>query len=221
MSSQKMILIKNILTRISFFVLAVVLFACSKTPSNPTTTVTATSVSGAYDPMLPDFKNASGANLWLRPTVEMLPENKRGPLLNYLDGARGIADLGVQKFKNNEIEGLYQMLSPMLKNQGNIDQFHATIDAMKNATGDITNLEYRNQAVEYGAATLEGKFDLNRAAFHTYYMATTTKFKANQLFLDISVYRQDDQSGIIAIQYNTYGFAPSWLQSPDAKISPP
>jgi hypothetical protein len=198
------------------------LSACNKASSTQATTVSATAMPGTAVTMHQITVLPSKTGYWLRPTIEMLADNKKELLITYLDEAMGITELGVQKFRSNDIEGLYNICSPILKDQVDINQFRQSINGLVNASGEIKSLEYRNQAFVYEADTLEGEINLTYATSHTYYAVTTTKYKGEGLFLDIGVYQKDGQFGITAIKYNSYGNeVPSWLQYPNAIVAPP
>ncbi len=204
-----------------FLALTFTLSSCKKAPPAQTTTPIASATIDVYDPMLPDYTN-SGAKYWLRPTIELLPESKKAPILLYFDEAYPIADLGAQKLKSNDLEGLYTMLSPALKARMPIEQYQASINGLISQSGTIVSLEYRNQVMEYGADTLKGDIDFTQAAFHTFYAVTTTKYKGKGLFLDISVYDINGQLGIFSIQFTGYpNNVPNWLEYPNATVAPP
>lgn len=171
--------------------------------------------------MPPGITTPTKGGFWLRSTIELLPESKKELLIDYFDDAIVIADLGVQKFRSKDIEGLYNIFSQIIKDQKDINQFQQFVNELENAYGEIESLEYRNQALEYGLDTLKGDIDLTKAASHTYYAITTTMYKGKGLFLDISVYQKDGLFGVIGIQFTNYGNnVPSWLQYPNAKVAP-
>jgi hypothetical protein len=203
-------------------VLAILLPACKEAPSAQTTTISTTATPDVTVIMPSETPPSSQTGLWLRSTIEMLPESKKKLLIPYLDEAMGFADLSVQKFTGNDIDGLYNTFSPIVKDQMDINQFKQFINQAKNAYGEIESLEYRNQAFEYGLLTLEGEIDLTKANSCTYYAVTATKYTGNGLFLEIRVYRKDGQFGLTGLRFNSYGNdVPSWLQYPNAKVAPP
>jgi hypothetical protein len=215
-------MIKAIAPRIFILVIVILLSACKKAPPVQTATGAVTVITSSLDPNLPDFTTNKMNGLWLRPTIEMLPDYKKALLIPYLDGAMVIAELGAQRFKNNDIDGLYDIFSPLWKDQMDINQFKEFMTRLVTTSGEIESLEYRNQTFEYALNTLEGKIDLRKSSSHTYYAMTAEKYPDIELFLDIIVFQTDGQFGITSLQFNTYGDGvPSWLQYPNAPIAPP
>src|SRR5262245_11565822 len=101
-------------------------------------------------------------NVFLRKTIETYPEDKRRPIIDYLDGARIVADKVALNFatqRDLELDGDFSRLA---RDRGQKIFVREYANMVRNVYGSVTSYEFRGQAFEADASNPEAN-DLQRA----------------------------------------------------------
>ena len=125
---------------------------------------------------------------FLRTAIETYPEAERRPIIDYLDGARIVADRVVRNFAAEldvELDGEFALLA---KARGQKIDVRDYANLVRRTYGSVTTYSFRCQVLE---ATAE-KPDVNdarRARSIVYYSIRTAKRPAGDLFLTVKTMR--------------------------------
>ena len=120
----------------------------------------------------------------LRTTIETYPEAERGPILNYLDGARVVADRVVRNFvaeQDVELDGEFAQLA---RARGQKIDVRDYANMMRQTYGAVTSYSFRCQVLE-APAEKQDVTDAQRARSIVYYSIATAKRPNGDLFLTV------------------------------------
>jgi hypothetical protein len=121
---------------------------------------------------------------FLRTTIETYPEAERRPILDYLDGARIVADRVVRNFAAEldvELEGEFARLA---KARGQKIDVRDYANLVRGTYGSVTTYSFRCQVLE-AAAEKPDVNDAQRARSIVYYSIRTAKRPGGDLFLTV------------------------------------
>jgi len=124
----------------------------------------------------------------LRTTIETYPEAERGPILNYLDGAKIVTDRVIRNFAAERDDELVVEFSQLARVRGQKIDVRDYANMVRRTYGSVTTYSFRCQVLE---ATAE-KPDVNdakRARSIVYYSIRTAKRPAGDLFLTVKTTR--------------------------------
>jgi hypothetical protein len=120
----------------------------------------------------------------LRTTIETYPEAERRPILDYLDGAKIVADRVIGKFANERDVELNGEFSRLEKARGQkIDVLNYAIQ-VRRTYGSVTLYQFKCQVLEAPAGK-PGVNDAQRARSVVYYSFSTAKRSSGDLFLTV------------------------------------
>src|SRR5215470_14646712 len=122
--------------------------------------------------------------VFLRKTIETYPEAERRPILNYLDGARIVADRVVRNFVTKsdvELDGEFALLA---KARGQKIDVLDYANLVRRTYGSVTSYSFRCQALEAPAEKPDVN-DAQRARSIVYYSISTAKRPNGDLFLTV------------------------------------
>jgi len=120
----------------------------------------------------------------LRTTVETYPEAERGPILNYLDGARVVADRVVRNFvaeQDVELDGEFAQLA---RARGQKIDVRDYANMVRRTYGSVTSYSFRCQVLDAPAEKPDVN-DAQRARSIVYYSISTAKRPNGDLFLTV------------------------------------
>ena len=120
----------------------------------------------------------------LRTTVETYPEAERGPILNYLDGARVVADRVVRNFvaeQDVELDGEFAQLA---RARGQKIDVRDYANMVRRTYGSVTSYSFRCQVLDAPAEKPDAN-DAQRARSIVYYSISTAKRPNGDLFLTV------------------------------------
>ncbi len=120
----------------------------------------------------------------LRTTIETYPEAERGPALNYLDGARIVADRVVRHFAAERDEELVGEFSQLARARGQRIDVREYANLVRRTYGAVTSYSFRCQVLEAPAGK-SGVNDAPRARSIVYYSVATAKRPNGDLFLTV------------------------------------
>jgi len=150
--------------------------------------------------------------VFLRKTIETYPEAERQPILDYLDGARIVADRVAKNFvaeRDEEVAGEFDRL---VKATGQIIDVRESVNMMRQTYGSVTSYEFRCQALETPAENPD-VHDVQHARSAVYYSIRTTRRQDGELFLTVKTARIDNLHAVSYLRINDYsGKVPPWLQ---------
>jgi hypothetical protein len=150
--------------------------------------------------------------VFLRKTIETYPEDKRRPILDYLDGARAVADKVALNFATERDVELDGDFSRLARDRGQKIFVREYANMVRNVYGSVTSYEFRGQAFEADASNPDVK-DLQRARSAAYYAIRTAKRPDGELFLIIRTVRIGNAHAAAYLGVNDYRRnVPSWLQ---------
>jgi hypothetical protein len=124
------------------------------------------------------------SGVFLRTTIETYPEAERGPILNYLDGARVVADRVVRNFAAERDVELVGEFANLERARGQRIDVRNYANLVRRTYGSVTSFSFRCQVLE---APVE-KPDVNdaqRARSIVYYSIATAKRPNGDLFLTV------------------------------------
>jgi hypothetical protein len=120
----------------------------------------------------------------LRTTIETYPEAERGPILNYLDGAKIVADRVVRNFAAERDEDLVVEFSQLARVRGQKIDVRDYANMVRRTYGAVTSYSFRCQVLE-APAEKPGVTDAQRARSIVYYSIATAKRPNGDLFLTV------------------------------------
>src|SRR5262249_3222491 len=100
-------------------------------------------------------KTKSG--VFLRATIETYPEAERGPILNYLDGARIVADRVVRNFAAEQDVELVGEFANLEKARGQKIDVRHYANLVRRTYGMVTSYSFKCQVLEAPAEKLDVK----------------------------------------------------------------
>jgi hypothetical protein len=147
-----------------------------------------------------------------RAAIEEYPEAERRPILEYLDGAKIVADKVVANFATNSDEELNADFSRLAKARGQKIFILDYVNMVRQVYGVVTSYEFRGQALEASAENPD-VHDLQRARSAVYYAIRTAKRPDGELFLTIRTVRIGNFHAAAYLGVNDYKKnVPAWLQ---------
>jgi hypothetical protein len=124
----------------------------------------------------------------LRTTIETYPEAERRPILDYLDGARIVADRVIGKFANERDIELNGEFSRLAKARGQKIEVLDYASRVRRTYGSVTLYQFKCQVLE-APAEKPGVSDEQRARSVAYYSISTTKVPSGDLILTVRTIR--------------------------------
>ena len=124
----------------------------------------------------------------LRTTIETYPEAERRPILDYLDGAKIVADRVMGKFANERDVELNGEFSRLEKARGQRIEVLDYANRMRRTYGSVTLYQFKCQVLE-APAEKTGVIDEQRARSIAYYSISTTKVPSGDLILTVKTIR--------------------------------
>jgi hypothetical protein len=150
--------------------------------------------------------------VFLRTTIETYPETERRPILDYLDGARTVADKVALNFaaeRDVELDGDFSRLA---RDRGQKIFVREYANMVRKVYGSVTSYEFRGQVLEASAENPDVK-DLQRARSAVYYAIRTAKRPEGELYLIIRTIRIGNLHAASFLGIKDYRRnVPSWLQ---------
>jgi hypothetical protein len=119
----------------------------------------------------------------LRTTIETYPEAERRPILDYLDGAKIVADRVIGKFANErdvELSGEFSRLA-----KARVLDYASRV---RRTYGSVTLYQFKCQVLE-APAEKPGVSDEQRARSVAYYSISTNKVPSGDLILTVKTIR--------------------------------
>src|SRR5262245_30910444 len=120
----------------------------------------------------------------LRKTIETYPDAERRPILEYLDGARIVADRVIGKFANERDVELDGEFSRLAKTRGQKIEVQEYAGRVRRTYGSVTLYQFKCQVLE-APAEKPGVNDPQRARSVVYYSISTAKRPNGDLFLTV------------------------------------
>lgn len=149
---------------------------------------------------------------FLRTTIETYPERERQPILDYLDGARSVADEAALELSTNHQDLVYDGIAATARQLGQMIDAKSFAAQMAATFGDVTSFEFRSQALEARGAEPD-VHDLARATSAVFYAVRTTKRPDGGLFLVIRTVRIGTAHRLVGLNFTSYvGKVPPWLE---------
>jgi hypothetical protein len=146
-----------------------------------------------------------------RKTIETYPEDKRRPILDYLDGARIVADKVALNFatqRDLELDGDFSRLA---RDRGQKIFVREYVNMVRDVYGSVSSYEFRGQVLEASAENPDVN-DLQRARSAVYYAIRTAKRPEGELFLIIRTIRIGSAHAAAYLGVKDYRRnVPSWL----------
>src|SRR5215470_1610981 len=122
--------------------------------------------------------------VFLRKTIETYPEAERQPILNYLDGARIVADRVVRNFAAERDEELVGEFAQLAKARSQNIDVRDYASRVRRTYGSVRSYSFRCQVLE-APAEKPNVNDAQRARSIVYYSITTAKRPSGDLFLTV------------------------------------
>jgi len=120
----------------------------------------------------------------LRTTIETYPEAERGPILNYLDGARIVADRVIRNFAGERDEELVGEFFQLARARGQRIDVRDYANLVRRTYGSVRAYSFRCQVLEAPADKADVN-DAQRARSIVYYSIATAKRPNGDLFLTV------------------------------------
>jgi hypothetical protein len=120
----------------------------------------------------------------LRTTIETYPEAERGPILNYLDGAKTVADRVIRNFAAERDDELVVEFSQLARVRGQRIDVRDYANMVRQTYGAVTSYSFRCQVLE-APAEKPDVTDAQRARSIVYYSIATAKRPNGDLFLTV------------------------------------
>jgi hypothetical protein len=155
--------------------------------------------------------------VFLRTTIETYPEAERRPILNYLDGAKNVADRVMEHFaagRDVELDGEFAPLA-RARSQKIFVRDYANL--VRQTYGSVTSYEFRCQVLEAPAENPD-VHDVQRARSIVYYSIRTAKRPNGELFLTVKTMRLGNLHAASFLSIDNYsGKAEPCLQGKQAE----
>jgi hypothetical protein len=152
------------------------------------------------------------SSLVLRTTIETYPEAERRPFLNYLDGARIVADRVVRNFAAELDVELIGEFANLEKARGQKIDVRDYANRVRRTYGAVTSYSFSCQGLE-APAEKPGVNDAQRARSIVYYSITTPKRPNGDLFLTVKTMLINNSHVASYLSIDNYsGKAPPCLQ---------
>jgi hypothetical protein len=126
--------------------------------------------------------------VFLRTTIETYPEAERRPILNYLDGARIVADRVARSFAAERDLDLDGEFAHIAKARGQRIDVRDYANLVRRTYGSVTSYGFTCQVLE-APAEKQGVNDAQRARSIVYYSISTAKRPNGDLFLTVKTMR--------------------------------
>jgi hypothetical protein len=126
--------------------------------------------------------------VFLRATIETYPETERRPILDYLDGARVVADRVIEHFaagRDLELDGEFAPLARARSQKIFVREY---ANMVRQTYGPVKSYEFKCQALEAPAENPD-VHDVQRARSTVYYLIRTAKRPNGELFLTVKTTR--------------------------------
>jgi len=120
----------------------------------------------------------------LRTTIEAYPDAERRPILDYLDGARIVADRVIGKFANERDLELDGEFSRLAKSRGQKIEVLDYASRVRRTYGPVSLYQFRCQVLE-APAEKPGVSDAQRTRSVVHYSISTAKRPNGDLFLTV------------------------------------
>src|SRR5215510_1532480 len=120
----------------------------------------------------------------LRTTIETYPEAERGPILNYLDGAKIVADRVIRNFAAERDEELVGEFSQLARVRGQRIDVRDYANMVRRTYGAVTSYSFRCQVLE-APAEKPDVTEAQSARSIVYYSIATAKRPNGVLFLTV------------------------------------
>ena len=140
----------------------------------------------------------------LRTTIETYPEAERQPILDYLDGARIVADRVIGKFANErdlELDGEFARLARARGQKIDVLNYASQV---RRTYGPVRLYQFRCQVLE-APAEKPGVNDAQRARSIVYYSISTAKRPRGDLFLTVKTMRIGNLHAASYFSVDNYG----------------
>jgi hypothetical protein len=141
--------------------------------------------------------------VFLRTTIETYPEAERRPILNYLDGARIVADRVARNFaaeRDFELDGEFAHLA---KARGQKIDVRDYANLVRQTYGSVTSYGFTCQVLEAPAEKPDVN-DAQRARSIVYYSISTAKRPNGDLFLTVKTMRIGNLHAASYFSINNY-----------------
>jgi len=150
--------------------------------------------------------------VFLRTTIETYPEAERRPILDYLDGAKIVADRVVTSFATNNDESLDSEFGRLAKARGQKIFVREYVNMVRQIYGPVTSYEFRGHALEASPENPD-VHDLACARSTAYYAIRTAKRPDGELFLIVRTIRIGNFHAAAHLGVNDYKQnVPDWLK---------
>jgi hypothetical protein len=152
----------------------------------------------------------------LRTTIETYPEVERGPILNYLDGARVVADRVVKNFASELDVELVGEFANLEKARGQKIDIRDYANRVRRTYGAVTSYSFSCQVLE-ATAEKPGGNDAQHTRSIVHYSITTAKRPNGDLFLTVKTMLINNSHAASYLSIDNYsGKAPPCLQGKQA-----
>ena len=156
------------------------------------------------------------SGVFLRTTIETYPEDERAPILNYLDGARIVADRVIQDFAAERDVELVGEFANLEKARGQKIDVRDYANRVRRTYGSLTTYSFRCQVLE-ASAEKPNVNDAQRARSIVYYSITTAKRPNGDLYLTVKTMLIGNLHTASYLSIDNYsGKAPPCLQENQA-----
>ena len=152
----------------------------------------------------------------LRTTIETYPDAERAPILNYLDGARIVADRVIRNFAAGQDVELVGDFANLEKARGQKIDVRDYANRVRRTYGAVTSYSFSCQVLE-ASAEKPGVNDARRARSVVYYSITTPKRPNGNLYLTVKTMLINNLHAASYLSIDNYsGKAPPCLQEKQA-----
>jgi hypothetical protein len=156
------------------------------------------------------------SGVFLRTTIETYPETERAPILNYLDGARIVADRVIRNFAAELDVELVGEFANLEKARGQKIDVRDYANLVRRTYGAVTSYSFSCQVLE-APAEKPGVNDARRARSIVYYSITTAKRPNGDLFLTVKTMLINNLHAASYLSIDNYsGKAPPCLREKQA-----
>ena len=152
----------------------------------------------------------------LRTTIEAYPEAERGPILNYLDGARVVADRVIRNFAAGLDVELDIEFAQLARARGQRIDVRDYANMVRQTYGAVTSYSFRCQVLE-APAEKPDVTDAQRSRSIVYYSITTAKRPNGDLYLTVKSMLINNSHAASYLSIDNYsGKTPPCLQGKQA-----
>jgi hypothetical protein len=144
------------------------------------------------------------SGIFLRTTIETYPEVERGPILNYLDGARIVADKVIRNFAAERDVELVGEFANLERVRGQRIDVRDYANRVRRTYGSVTSFSFRCQVLE-APAEKPNVNDAQRAKSIVYYSITTAKRPNGDLYLTVKTMLIGNSHAASYLSIDNYG----------------